>query len=109
MKKEIAKTTPKIAKTTPISCGKRNYRPVKEIFSDNYGYTPASTSITRWQAQGLKTIRLGKWLCSTDELVIAFVEGGERIAPPSVDKPRSEAATAKALEQVDRDLAAEGI
>jgi hypothetical protein len=98
-----------ITKTTPISCGKRNYRPVKEIFQDLYGYTPASTSITRWQAQGFKTARIGKWLCSTDELVIAFVEGGERIAPPSIEKQRSEAATAKALEQVDRDLAAEGI
>ena len=99
----------KIARTTQLSCGKRKYRPVKELYQELYGYTPASTSITRWQAQGLQTARIGKWVCSTEELVITFVEGGERIAQPTFDKPISEAAIAKANGKALATLEREGI
>lgn len=94
---------------TASSIGRRKFRPVREIYQDLYGYTPTNTSITRWKNQGLKTARVANRLCSTDEYVIAFVEGGERIEPPKFEKPLSVAAQAKADAKTEKELAAEGI
>ena len=94
---------------TASSIGRRKFRPVREIYQDLYGYTPTNTSITRWKNQGLKTARVANRLCSTDEYVIAFVEGDDRIAQPIIEKQRSEAATAKALAESEKFFAAERI
>ena len=85
------------------------FRPIRELYQELYDHTPTRTSVTRWQAQGLKAVRIANKVCCTEEALRAFVEGGERIAPPSIEKQRSEAATAKALAESEKFFAAERI
>ncbi len=83
--------------------------PVRDLYQRLYGHRPAIATVTQMKKKGLKTALIGGKTCCTEEALRAYVEEGVRLPKPSTDKPRSEASTAKALEQVDQELSELGI